>query len=127
MSNIENNTQSIPVSPQSATPVMPNSPESNNLTPHHLDPIYRDVSDAIRKVSDFIHENPNTAPEVMRGLNQQLVAVIENVNAMAETNQKLEYAMTILERELDQCVAVDNSSRRVFGSFEELHDSTKTE
>ena len=107
--------------------MLPNSPESNKPTPHHLDSIYRDVSDAIRKVSDFIHENPNTAPEVMRGLNQQLVAVIENVNAMAETNQKLEYAMTILERELAQCVAVDNSSRRVFGSFEELHDSTKTE
>jgi hypothetical protein len=52
-------------------------------------------------------------------INGHLVEVVGNLDAIAEANQKLDYSMAILERELSQCIAVSNKSRR-FGSFNEL-------
>ena len=95
---------------------MPNSQKPDH---HPLDTIYKDVSTAFSAVSDYIHDNPKISHETMQGLNRQMVAVIMSVNAIAEANQKLEYAMTHLERGLNKSTT-SNSSGRVFRSYEEL-------
>ena len=105
---------------------MNNNQQSNISVPHPLGAIYGGVSESVQKVSDFIGANPDITPKKMQEVNRQLAAIIESVNAIGEANQALDYAKTILDRELaatgsSQSVPVNNAGGMpTFSSFQDI-------
>ena len=84
--------------------------------PHPLGIIYDEVLDSIQRVCDFVDANPDVAPDTMTDFNQQLVSIIECVDAIGEADYGLDYARQTLDWEL-------NNAGHVYNSFHELYKS----
>jgi len=107
--------------------------------PTPLGAIYREISDAVNKVSEHVNTHPNIEPSVVQDFNSQLTAMVEGINAIGEAHHQLDYAKEILERKMkavsrensatgwiggqhsgNQSVTINNAFGRVVGSFAEL-------
>ena len=92
---------------------MQNDPPIYNTQAHHsLGMIYTDVAAAVGQVSDFISNNPEVDPKKVKGLNEQLGAMFQAIDAIGIAHQKLDYAMITLGRELERAGA-DNQCRPI--------------